>query len=90
MTELEISLLALEVSALLLTLHYSRHSKIQWFLLKLLGVSASTIPIIGILQGGMFLEKDPPHSRACFIQAGLAITCYFVLRYGFNIDLLLA
>ena len=90
MTVVEISFLALQVSALLLTVHFSRKSKLQWFLLKLVGVTASTVPIIGILQGGMFLEKDPPHSRACFFQAALAIICYFVLRYGFNIDLLLA
>ena len=74
--------------ALVLSLIYNRHSKPQWFLLKLLGVVVSTIPIIGILQGGMFFEKDPPHSRACFIQAGAAIAAYFILLHGFNIDML--
>ena len=85
MTEIEISLVALEVTALLLTVHYSRKSKLRWFLLKLIGVSASTVPIIGILQGGMFLEKDPPHSRACFIQAALAILAFLFLYYGLGV-----
>ena len=87
-TESEWAYITLAGTALILSIIFNRQSKPQWFVLKLVGVIASTVPIIGILQGGMFLEKDPPHSRACFIQAGLAIAAYFVLLHGFNIDIL--
>jgi len=87
-TESEWAYITLAGTALILSIIFNRQSKPQWFVLKLVGVFASTVPIIGILQGGMFLEKDPPHSRACFIQAGLAIAAYFVLLHGFNIDIL--
>lgn len=87
-TETESAYLALLGAAIIVGLVFNRQSAPQWLLLKLIGVIASTIPIIGILQGGMFLEKDPPHSRACFIQAALAIAAYFILLHGFNIDLL--
>ena len=72
-TETEWTYIALAGAALILSIVFNRRSKPQWFVLKLVGVIASTIPIIGILQGGMFLEKDPQHSRACFIQAALTI-----------------
>ena len=87
-TEVEWTYLSLIGTAIILTIILNRQSKPQWFVLKLVGVIASTVPIIGILQGGMFLEKDPRHSRACFIQAGLAIAAYFVLLNGFGIDML--
>lgn len=80
--------MALAGSALILCIIFNMKSKPHWFLLKLVGVVACTVPIIGILQGGMFLEKDPPHSRACFIQAGITIATYFILLHNFNIDLL--
>ena len=80
--------MALAGIALILSIIFNRQSKPQWFVLKLVGVVASTVPIIGILQGGMFLEKDPPHSRACFLQAPGTITTYFILLYGFDIDML--
>ncbi|MCK4743489.1 MAG: hypothetical protein KAT25_06695 [Sulfuriflexus sp.] len=80
--------MALAGIALILSIIFNRQSKPQWFVLKLVGVVASTVPIIGILQGGMFLEKDPPHSRACFLQAAVTITTYFILLYGFDIDML--
>jgi len=86
--EIEWVYIALAVIAFILSSVFNRKSKPQWFVLKLVGVVASTVPIIGILQGGMFLEKDPSHSRACFIQAALTIIAYFVLLYGFNIDML--
>ena len=87
-TETEWAYMALVGAALILSIIFNKQSKPQWFVLKLVGVVASTVPIIGILQGGMFLEKDPRHSRACFIQAALTIIAYFVLLYGFNIDML--
>jgi len=87
-TEIEWAYISLAGTAFILSIIFNRQSKPQWFVLKLVGVIVSTVPIIGILQGGMFLEKDPPHSRACFIQAGLAIAAYFVLLHGFNIDIL--
>jgi len=87
-TEIEWAYIALGGTALILAIIFNVKSKPQWFVLKLIGVIASTVPIIGILQGGMFLEKDPPHSRACFIQAALAIAAYFVLLHGFNVDML--
>jgi len=87
-TEVEWAYIALAGAALILSIIFNKHSKPQWFVLKFIGVVASTIPIVGILQGGMFLEKDPQHSRACFIQAGLAIASYFILLNGFNIDML--
>jgi len=86
--ELQTVYIALGVIALILSIFFNKHSKPQWFLLKFVGVMASTIPIIGILQGGMFLEKDPPHSRACFIQAAITIAVYFGLLHGLNIDML--
>ena len=87
-TEIEWAYISLAGTALILSIIFNAKSKPQWFVLKLVGVIASTVPIIGILQGGMFLEKDPPHSRACFIQAGLAIAAYFILLHGFSIDIL--
>ena len=87
-TESEWAYMTLAGTALILSIIFNNQSKPQWFLLKLVGVIASIIPIVGILQGGMFLEKDPAHSRACFIQAGLAIAAYFILLNGFNIDML--
>ena len=81
------TLYTLTSTAILLSVFYNRQPA-KWFVLKMIGVIASTIPIIGILQGGMFLEKDPRHSRACFFQAALAIIAYFILRYGFGIDIL--
>ena len=86
--DIESAYMALIGAAIILSLIFNRQSKPQWFVLKLIGVIASTVPIIGILQGGMFLEKDPAHSRACFLQAALAIAAYFLLLYGFNIDML--
>jgi len=87
-TEVEWTYMALIGTAAILSLIFNRQSKPQWFVLKLIGVIASIIPIIGILQGGMFLEKDPYHSRACFLQAAVSIACYFVLLHGFGIDML--
>jgi len=87
-SEIEWAYMALAGTAFILSIIFNAKSKPQWFVLKLVGVIASTVPIIGILQGGMFLEKDPRHSRACFIQAGLAIAAYFILLHGFNIDIL--
>ena len=87
-TEAEWAYMALLGVAVILSIIFNKQSKPQWFVLKLVGVIASIIPIVGILQGGMFLEKDPQHSRACFIQAALTIIAYFVLLYGFNIDML--
>lgn len=87
-SEIEWAYIALTGTALILSIFFNRQSKPQWFVLKSIGVIASTVPIIGILQGGMFLEKDPAHSRACFIQAAFAIAAYFILLYGFNIDIL--
>ena len=87
-TEIEWAYMTLAGVALILSIFFNRQSKPQWFVLKLIGVVASTVPIIGILQGGMFLEKDPSHSRACFLQAAVTITTYFILLYGFDIDML--
>ena len=87
-TEAEWAYIALTAIALILSIIWNRQSKPHWFVLKLIGVIASIVPIVGILQGGMFLEKDPKHSRACFIQTAITIACYFALLHLFNIDML--
>jgi len=87
-TDITWTYIALVCVALILSVIFNRQSKPQWFVLKLIGVIASIVPIVGILQGGMFLEKDPSHSRACFIQTAITIASYFALLHLFNIDML--
>jgi len=84
-TEIEWALWILAGTALVLSIIYNKASKPQWFVLKLVGVLASTVPIIGVLQGGMFMEKDPPHSRACFYQTALAVLAFVILHYALGV-----
>ncbi len=84
-TEIEWTLWILAGTAVILSFIYNKTSKPHWFLLKLIGVVSSTIPIIGVLQGGMFMEKDPPHSRACFYQTALAVLAFVILHYGLGV-----
>lgn len=65
----KIFLLSVPMLAIVLTVVLVKDERIHMWLVKLIGVCVSTIPILGILIAYAMQKKSPGFSKACFIQA---------------------
>lgn len=66
--------------AAFLTIHFSKGNDIKWKLVKFVGVLASTIPIIGLIQAYYASQKSRGYAIACACQAVAGVVTYALIR----------
>lgn len=76
---------ALVVIAILLTLRFNKSDTPVWKVLKFFGVLISTMPIIGIAQGLVAMDKSKGYSEACFYQAAAGVVAYLLMKNVFHV-----